>query len=454
MGVITGILSAAWIRLVVILSGLWSLIVLIGRALGVLLSGKGTAGLGPALGSPTGLRYGAAVFRAFLPVLSIKRIFVKSYENTGTVLLTRAADVREIIERESEFEVVYSTRMKMITDGDNFFLGMQDTPRYTRDVSNMRLAIRREDIPGRVVPLVAAKAQACVDKATPAGRIDVPQELSLPVATALVTDYFGLSGPAEGTLIRWASDMFAYLFKDLADTPSVTQAATAAAAACRSFLDDLIRTRKAAGGGGDDVLGRCLALQGAGMPGMTDLDIRNNLIGMFIGAIPTTSEAACRAMNQLLEIPGALDAAVAAAKADDDDRLRDVVLEALRFDPINPILFRRAVETTRICRGTWHERTVEKGRMVLVSNLSAMFDPMAVAQPNAFIPGRPPMDYILWGAGLHTCFGGHMNRVSIPGLLKPLLKKPGLRRAPGKLGCIDDAGTPFPVHFVLEFDKA
>jgi len=35
----------------------------------------------------------------------------------------------------------------------------------------------------------------------------------------------------------------------------------------------------------------------------------------------------------------------------------------------------------------------------------------------------------------------------MPVILKPLLAKPGLRRAPGAAGHIDGGGTPFPQHF-------
>jgi cytochrome P450 len=91
--------------------------------------------------------------------------------------------------------------------------------------------------------------------------------------------------------------------------------------------------------------------------------------------------------------------------------------------------------------------------MVLAANLSAMFDPLQVKAPNDFRTDRPAEDYILWGYGLHTCFGGYINQAVIPAMLKPLLQKKGLRRAPGKAGQIDTAGTPFPVHMMLEFDR-
>jgi cytochrome P450 len=90
--------------------------------------------------------------------------------------------------------------------------------------------------------------------------------------------------------------------------------------------------------------------------------------------------------------------------------------------------------------------------MVLAVNLSAMFDPLRVAAPESFRTDRPWDDYILWGYGMHTCFGGHINAAVMPAILKPLLAKPGLRRAAGAAGRIDGGGTPFPQHFKVEWD--
>ena len=63
----------------------------------------------------------------------------------------------------------------------------------------------------------------------------------------------------------------------------------------------------------DDVLGRYLALQAAGMPGTDDLSIRNNLLGLIVGAIPTTSKCCAHALDQLFDRPEALQGAKDAA---------------------------------------------------------------------------------------------------------------------------------------------
>jgi len=388
--------------------------------------------------------------RAFVPNLVLGKRFISSYDNNGTAIVTRFRDVEDVLSNDDDFEVVYAPRMAEITAGSNFFLGMQNTPEYQRDVSNMRLAVRRTDVSEIVRPFVERTAAALL-KAAP-GRIDVPQDLSLRVPARLMGEYFGTPGPSERQMIDWTTIMFWYLFIDLAADPYVIARAKAAAAECRTYLDRCISERKKTLSPGDDVLNRCLAMQRAGFQGMDDLEIRNNLIGLIIGAVPTTSKAAILALDQLLERPEALAGAQRAALAGDDALLAAYVFEALRFNPLSPIVYRRAVRDTKIARNTLRARAIPKSTMVMAVTLSAMFDPARTSAPNAFRTDRDWNDYILWGYGLHTCFGAHINRVMIPAILKPLLAQKGLRRATGSAGQIDSGGTPFPVHFIVEFD--
>jgi cytochrome P450 len=375
---------------------------------------------------------------------------VTAYPNSGTAIVTRFQDVIEVLDRNADFEVVYEPKMRAITGGENFFLGMRDSAPYARDVSNMRLAMRREDVPTIVEPLARGLADQIIAAAP--GRIDVPDELTLKISTAIVTDYLGVADAANKDLIDWSTVMFWYLFVDLAGDATLERKALDAASACRSAIDAAVASRKAGGEQRDDVLGRCLGLQKAHSPGMDDLGIRNNLIGLVIGAIPTISKACVQALDQLLERPQALASARAAARSGDDALFAAHVFEAFRFNPINPLIYRRAARDAKIASGSFRARVIPKDSMVLAVNLSAMFDPLKVESPEQFRTDRPWDDYILWGYGLHSCFGAYVNRAVIPAILKPLLSRPGLRRANGAAGLVDCGGTPFPQHFFLEWD--
>ncbi len=376
-----------------------------------------------------------AILRRIKPILLIKNF----------ALVTRFEDVQEVLARDDVFLVTYGEKMRVVTGGQDFFLGMQNSPEYTRDVSHMRSVVRREDIPGRIAPFVQKTAGDLV--AAAGSQLDVVKQLSKTVPARWIADYFGCPPPSDQQLETWGSVIFQYLFTDLNNDPQVAQAATKAAAEVRNWLDETIAARKATGVVKDDVLGRCLLLQRAGLPAMGDVSIRNNLLGLLVGAIPTTSKCCAQALDQLFERPEELKRAQAAALADDDVLLGKYVFEALRFNPNNPALFRATAEDYRLAKASVHATTIPKGTSVIAATQSAMFDERFVDRPNEFLIDRPEYLSMHFGYGLHTCFGQHVNRVQIPAILKPLLKHSGLRRA----GELQYEG-PFPSSLPVSLD--
>ena len=387
-----------------------------------------------------GLNHQDLVFRVLRwvkPVLVVKNF----------ALVTRFDHVQEVLTRDDIFQVTYEEKMVKITEGENFFLGMQNTPRYTRDVSNMRVVVRREDIAERIAPFVDDCAEGIMASAK--GKIDVPPELGRVVATRLVGDYFGTPGWNEVEFADAATSMFQYLFYP--DDPEVEKAALAGAAKCRVYLDDTIAARKQNRGQRDDVLERCLQMQGSDVPGMSDLDIRNNFIGLIIGAIPTTSKCVALVLDYLLSQPSLLAQAQQAALADDNDALTQYVLEALRFSPFAAGIKRITAEDYVVGKGTWRATKIPKGAGVLACTQSAMMDCRQLKSPSQFRLDRPAYQYMHFGFGLHTCFGQYINLTQIPRIIKAVLKRKGLRRAFGPEGQLQSAG-PFPTHLVVEFN--
>jgi cytochrome P450 len=82
-----------------------------------------------------------------------------------------------------------------------------------------------------------------------------------------------------------------------------------------------------------------------------------------------------------------------------------------------------------------------------------MFDETVVDRPNEFRIDRPDYSYMFFGLGLHSCFGQYINRVQIPGILKPVLQRKNLRRAAGASGQLTMTG-PYPSSLSVEFDVA
>jgi cytochrome P450 len=87
----------------------------------------------------------------------------------------------------------------------------------------------------------------------------------------------------------------------------------------------------------------------------------------------------------------------------------------------------------------------------LAAFASAMMDERRLPEPQRFKPGRLPYEYIHFGHGVHECFGRHINHATLHRILKPLLRRPRLRRAEGPDGKLQKAGI-FAERLSVLFD--
>ena len=372
------------------------------------------------------------------------------------VIVTRFRDVCEVLDRDEDFTIAEVNAATMDRVNGPFILGMDRSDQYVREKTILQKAVHTDDIE-RIRAWVRAEAAAMVDAARPAGRIDVVQELARPVAGRLVATFFGVPGPDETTLLRWMRTIFHETFLNVGSVATVRRAGEQSAAELHAYADDLIARRRAEladrpGEEPDDFLGRLVAFRADPDTALSDESIRRNVGGVIVGAVETTNKAVAHVVDQLLRRPEALAGARAAARAGDFHAVRAYAFEALRFNPLNPVLARHVARSTVLAAGTRRERRLPTGRSVYVGVLPAMFDPEAFPEPERFRADRPASAYLHFGHGLHTCFGERINLVQIPEIVAAVLRLPHLRRAPGTDGRITYQG-PFPDRFVVEFDR-
>jgi cytochrome P450 len=381
--------------------------------------------------------FGFAVLRRFRPILRLGRVFV----------VTLHDDVREAFGTDAAFGVVYADKLKVITGGEDFFLGLPDSPEYRAQLAAMRRVVAPSDL-SALGDRAEALANAIV--ATSGGRVDVVS-LIRRVSFGLIAPYFGVPEPKQGRLDVWATRLFEYQFIGSPSDKALLADVDEIAPAFRAHIDQEISRRKATPDATDDVLGRCLRLQTAGETGYSDVEIRTALLCMVVGGPPQPPMVVPNAMEQLLRRPEALAAAHEAAVDGRDADLRDIVLEAMRFDPLGPGLQRIALEDWTIARGTRRATTIPNGANVFVAFASAMLDERRIPEPQRFKSGRLPYEYIHFGHGLHECFGRHINHATLHRMLKPLLQRPRLRRAEGQDGKLQKAGI-FADRLAVLFD--
>ncbi|MBV8916943.1 cytochrome P450 [Bradyrhizobium sp.] len=361
----------------------------------------------------------------------------------GVVFATRYDEVCEIFRNDAAFRVAYGKKLHVITGGEPFFLSMDDTPQYRHDTEALRKAVRVSDIPARLIPEVERLGEQLVNDAIADGKGQIEVvELVRRITFELYQSYLGIPDPPGAALPASLMRLFEFQFADDFDDPELRKEVDVVGPALRSHIDTLIAARKTAGVVQDDVLGRCVAMQAADPASFSDAQIRTSLLGLIYGGPPQPPMVVPQALEQLLRRPDALKGAQEAARSADDKLLAGFVFEAMRFDPVAPFLRRVAKQDADIAAGTPRAVTIPRDKTVLVAASSAMMDERRVPNPTQFDPNRAGDQYIHFGLDHHQCFGIHMNNALLPLMLKALLKRQNLRRAPGARGKLSKRG-PF-----------
>jgi cytochrome P450 len=384
----------------------------------------------------TAVPFGLRVLRKLRPIAKLGNTYV----------VTLHDDVREVFATDRAFHVPYEPNLEVITGGQPFFLGMRDTEEYRRSLANMREVVLADDL-AELGNRAEEQAEELV--AASGGTVEVV-DLVRRVSFDLVGRYFGVPEPDEGRLDVWGTRLFEFQFVSPRD--EVLRAEVEEIAPVfHAHIDREIARRKAGGSAPEnDVLARCLKRQAAGVSGYSDVEIRTALLCMVVGGPPQPPMVVPQALEQLLRRPEAMAEAVAAARADDDELLWRIVREAMRFDPLAPGLPRIAEEDWTVARGTRRARAIPKGATVLTAFASAMMDERRIPEPRRFDPDRQPHEYIHFGYAHHECFGRQMNEWTLHRMIKPLLRRPNLRRAPGAEGRLRKNG-PFSERLVVLF---
>jgi Dyp-type peroxidase family len=369
------------------------------------------------------------------------------------VLVTRAADVKQVLEDSEHFAVPFGPEMTALA-GANSVLGL-DGIDHTYQNEIIQRVLRPGDLENILIGTRTLTRNLIMNSA---GRIDAVRDLITRVSTETCSDYFGLIIEDPEAFAEWSIAMSMLLFADPFGDEKTRQVGLAGAARMRKVIHRAIgRARNHP----DDatLVGRLVFLQKeqakSGQPRiLTDGEICGILMSLVTGFVPTNTLAAGKILQELLRRPRQMSKAKDSARRGDKERLKRILLEAARFNAaLSPGQWRLATKPQTIAAGHWRRKNVKAGSVLMVATRSALRDRRAVADPARFIENRHIAPNLMFGFGPHQCLGKHIAIAHIVEIFAILLSQENLRRCAGADGQFEWIG-PFPERLDMEFEGA
>ncbi|MCB1419451.1 MAG: cytochrome P450, partial [Notoacmeibacter sp.] len=384
-------------------------------------------------------RWFLSLLRRFRPVAQIGPITV----------VTRNADVRDILERQDEFQTPFGPEMAEMAKGTNFILGMQDGPQYRQMKSACLSAFPVDEVEKKVRPIAARLAREAMMGAEPG--FNPVHDLLKMVPARICRDYFGLVIGDEEQFADWSIALSSLFFADFFGDVTTRELAVSAADAMNKVIARSIEAVRAGQVDPQTPLARLVAIHDADPDRISINGIHSVMMGMVSGFVPTDLLGGGNCLDVILSKPEARRALEEAIAARDDALVDKAIREAMRFKPINIGPLRHVPRDAVVAKGTPHERIIKAGSVVMPATFSAMFDERVVANPETYDISRPESDYILFGHGIHWCIGSLIARVQIAECMKVLFERPNVRRSSGAKGRLKRLGA-FPASLHVDFD--
>ncbi len=354
-----------------------------------------------------------AEMRAERPVLELPEV----------TMVFRFADCTMVLRRHDDFGV------DLYVPKQGTYLMAQDfTAQHWRDKAVMSAILDFEEVPA-MRKFVGDRTNQILDAAN--GRIDAPKQLTRMVPVGLVQDVFGFVDSDPAKLIDWSywnqQDAFHNQPFDIQvpDHQYIVDQRNRANTEMAIYLGKLVFKRRfwPFPLGRTDSVSRVCRLQASGAIKMDIPRLAQNVGGLLIGAIETTSHTVNHALAELGKRPDMLAAAKAAAQSDDPAAFDGYVFEALRFRPAFTYYFRVCHKDTLLAADTPQAATVAKGTTVIAVTHSAIHDQSGFPDPEKFNSTRALADSFIFGQGLHECLGIQIARAMVPEVVRQCLRR-------------------------------
>ena len=245
--------------------------------------------------------------------------------------------------------------------------------------------------------------------------IDLMEELCIPVPVLVIAHMLGIDESRFHQFREWSEGLILSL--NPMRTPGQTEQYIKGALALRAFFDAEIAARRAKPH--DDLINDIIEAQEHGTQ-LSDLEIRDNLIGFLVAGNLTTTDLIGNGVHLFLSHPEQL------AKLKADPHLINAAIEeVLRFEPPVDGTIRVASRNLEL-QGC----PIKPAQAIMSSFGAANRDPRAYANPNAFDITREAKPHLSFGGGAHICIGAPLARLEAQVVFRMLFERfPNMRRA-------------------------
>jgi cytochrome P450 len=212
-----------------------------------------------------------------------------------------------------------------------------------------------------------------------------------------------------------------------------------ARAAVDALLYDEIRRRRALGAtgsdagsdaAGDDVLSLLLQARYEDGSGMTDAELRDELVTLLVAGHETTATGLSWAFERLVRNPGALERLTSELADGDETYLEAVVKETLRVRPVVFDVGRVLTAPARIAGYTLPARTYVVPAITAVHRSPGLYPQPEAFRPERFLDGQPESyAWIPFGGGPRRCIGAAFAAFEMKVVIRAVLERARLEPA-------------------------
>jgi cytochrome P450 len=360
-----------------------------------------------------------------MPILSLGNVAIVSDPELVKQVFTAAPDVLLGGEGVGPAEAIYGS-------GSMF---VQEEPEHLRRRKLLTPALHGVAL-GSYVPIMEDSARAAlrnwpVDR--PFEMLDAARSLMLDVIVKVI---FGVDDPDE---VRRLGRPFERLLNLGVSEQLTVRYALRRLGALRVWparaqanreIDDVVmpliaqRRNNPRHGDMPDILGLLVAARGEDGEGLSDNEIRDDLITLMLAGHETTATTLAWIFDLLLHHPDALRRVRAEAIGGGEDFTTAVIDETLRIRPPAPFTARVAAQPFPI--GGY---CLDAGTRIVVHIIAINRNPQTYAQPNQFRPerflGSRPQTYawIPFGGGIKRCLGASFSMRELITVLHTLLRE-------------------------------